>query len=144
MSENFCPALTASKGPDPEEVARSLCAGMPLRVRQSVLARVSPHIWFHPRKAGIAEGVGDAVSGNVMMRMWPSVLKAAVFTQRKAIVRDFWASSTCVCRCLRVLCARPVRRRPGKGRTSDGAATRGLAARGGSYAVLLQLGGGSN
>ena len=42
-----------------------------------------PH-WFRPRKAGISGGsfghqMGNAVSGNVMMRMWPAVLKAAEF-----------------------------------------------------------------
>ena len=37
------------------------------------------------------------MSGSVMMRMWPSVLKAAVFMKRKAIVRDFWAESTETC-----------------------------------------------
>ena len=37
------------------------------------------------------------MSGNVMMRMWPSVLKAAVFMKRKAIVRDFWAELTETC-----------------------------------------------
>ena len=42
LSENFCPTLTASWGQDPEEVVRSLCAGMPLKVRQSAFARVSP------------------------------------------------------------------------------------------------------
>ena len=32
-----------------------------------------------------------------MMRMWPSVLKAAVFMKREAIVRDFWAELTETC-----------------------------------------------
>ena len=73
-----------------------------------------PH-WLHPRKAGIAEGVfghqmGNAVSGNVMMRLWPSVLQAAVLMKRKATARDFWAKLTETCDKLDMCVPVPQRR----------------------------------
>ena len=37
------------------------------------------------------------MSGNVMMRIWPSVLQAAVLMKRKATVRDFWAALAETC-----------------------------------------------
>jgi hypothetical protein len=41
--------------------------------------------------------MGNAVSGNVMMRVWPAVLKAAGFLKKKATIRDFWAELTDTC-----------------------------------------------
>ncbi len=100
-SEHFCPTLTASRA-----MARTAfyvhsvkaCLSKSDKVR---LQGYPPH-FFHPRKAGVAEGVfghqmGNAVSGNVMMRLWPAVLKAAGFIKKKAPVRDFWAEVVEIC-----------------------------------------------
>ena len=37
------------------------------------------------------------MSGNVVMRICPSVLQAAVFMKRKAIAHDFWAELAETC-----------------------------------------------
>ena len=101
LSEHFCPTLTASGGKSRKRWYVHSVQACLSKSDKTRLQGYPPH-WFHPRKAGIAEGtfghqMGNAVSGNVMMRMWPSVLKAAVFMKREAIVRDFWAELTETC-----------------------------------------------
>ena len=81
-------------------MVRSLRAGMPLKVRQNALARVppvSPKKRWNCRRRFWPHHMGNAVCGNEMMRRWPSVLKAAVFLKREAMVRDFWAELAETC-----------------------------------------------
>ena len=101
FTENFCPPLTVSAAKCRKRLYVHCVKACLSKADKARLQGYPPH-WFHSRKAGIAEGVfgqqmGNAVSGNVMMRVWPAVLKAAGFLKKKATIRDCWAELTDTC-----------------------------------------------
>ena len=83
---------------------------------------------YHPAKAGVTQGrfghqLGNCVSGNVMMRLWPQILKAGNLLKARADIRDTWAELVAFCEEYSLTV--PVRPEPSGGFQTHGEDSRG-------------------
>ena len=97
----FCPCLTASRTMTSSGYYIHSKKAF-LSTRDKVRLMGYPVGCYHPAKANVTIGrfghqLGNCVSGNVMMRLWPQILKAGNLLKARAQIRDTWAELVAFC-----------------------------------------------
>ena len=95
ISAHFCPCLTATRAMTKTGFYVHSKKAF-LSMNDKVRLMGYPVGCYHPAKAKVSQGrfghqLGNCVSGNVMMRLWPQILKAGKLLKSRTTVRDMWA-----------------------------------------------------
>ena len=101
INQYFCPCLTASRTMTSNGYYIHSRKAF-LSTRDKVRLMGYPVGCYHPAKANVTIGrfghqLGNCVCGNVMMRLWPQLLKAGNLLKARAKIRDTWAELFAFC-----------------------------------------------
>ena len=101
VNQYFCPCLTASRTMTTKGYYIHSRKAF-LSTRDKVRLMGYPVGCYHPAKADVTIGrfghqLGNCVCGNVMMRLWPQILKAGNLLKARATIRDTWAELVAFC-----------------------------------------------
>ena len=101
INQYFCPCLTASRTMTTKGYYIHSKKAF-LSTHDKVRLMGYPVGCYHPVKANVTIGrfghqLGNCVSGNVMMRLWPAILKAGNLLKARAKIRDTWAELVAWC-----------------------------------------------